>query len=58
MKLLHKRRGGHQPERGKEEKAIEAARSFYANGDSIELIAKSLGMTIEQVKDIVTEEVP
>ena len=43
---------------GKEEKAIEAARSFYANGDSIELIAKSLGMTIEQVKDIVTEEVP
>ena len=42
---------------GKEEKAIEAARSFYANGASIDLIAKSLGMTIEQVKAIVTNEV-
>ena len=42
---------------GKEEKAIEAARSFYANGASIELIAKSLGMTIDQVKAIVTSEV-
>ncbi|MBO4704642.1 MAG: hypothetical protein J5647_02780 [Spirochaetaceae bacterium] len=42
---------------GKEEKAIEDARSFYANGASIELIAKSLGMTIEQVKAIVTSEV-
>ncbi len=42
---------------GKEEKAIEDARSFYANGASIDLIAKSLGMTIEQVKAIVTNEV-
>lgn len=42
---------------GKEEKAIEAARSFYTNGASIELIAKSLGMTIDQVKAIVTSEV-
>ena len=38
-----------------EEKAIEAARSFYANGASLELIAKSLNMTIEQVKEIVCE---
>ena len=36
-----------------EQKAIEDARSFYANGASIELIAKSLGMTEEQVKEIV-----
>ena len=40
---------------------IEAARSFYANGASIELIAKSLKMTVEQVteivKDVVREEV-
>ncbi len=38
---------------GKQEKAVEAAKSFYANGVSIELIAKSLGMTCEQVEDIV-----
>ena len=43
---------------GKQEKAIEDARSFYANGASIELIAKSLHMTIEQVKEIVQDVVP
>ena len=40
---------------------IKAARNFYANGASIELIAKSLKMTVEQVseivKDVVREEV-
>ena len=41
-------------EKGKEEKAKEAAISFYKNGVSIELIAKSLDMTIEQVKQIVS----
>ena len=39
-------------------KTIEDAKSFYSNGVSIELIAKSLGMTQEEVleitKDIVT----
>lgn len=40
---------------GEKKKAIEAAKSFYSNGASIELIAKSLNMSIEQVKDIVTE---
>ena len=40
---------------GREQKAVEDARSFYANGASIELIAKSLGMTIEQVKEIVSD---
>lgn len=34
-------------------KAIEDARNFYANGASIELIAKSLKMTEEQVRKIV-----
>ena len=43
-------------EAGKEAKAIEDAKSFYANGASIELIAKSLNMTIEQVKEIVCDE--
>ena len=42
---------------GRMEKAIEDARSFYANGASIELIAKSLNMTIEQVNEIVKEPV-
>ena len=40
---------------GEQNKAIEAARSFYANGVSVELIAKSLNMTIEQVKKIISD---
>ena len=42
---------------GSQQKAIEDARSFYANGASIELIANSLKMTIEQVKEIVKDVV-
>ena len=38
---------------GQEAKAIEAAKSFYANGVSVEIIAKSLKMTQEQVLQIV-----
>ena len=44
-------------EAGAQEKAEEAARSFYANGVSIELIAKSLHMTEEEVREIVNEPV-
>lgn len=40
---------------GSERRAKEDARSFYSNGASIELIAKSLKMTIEQVKEIVKD---
>ena len=43
---------------GRAEKAIEAARNFYANGASIELIAKSLNMTSDEVKEIVKDTVP
>ena len=43
---------------GQQQKAIEDARSFYANGASIELIAKSLKMTEEQVREIVNKTVP
>ena len=42
---------------GKQEKAVEAAKSFYANGVSIELIAKSLDMTCEQIEEIVRDTV-
>lgn len=42
---------------GKEAQAIEDAKSFYANGVSIELISKSLKMTPEQVKEIVKDVV-
>ena len=41
---------------GAQQKAEEAVCSFYANGVSIELIAKSLNMTVEQVKEIVSEK--
>ena len=45
-------------EAGAEQKAVEAARSFYANGASIELISKSLNMTPEQIKEIVKDLMP
>ena len=41
-----------------DDKAIEDVRSFYANGASVELIAKSMKMTEEQVLKIVKEQVP
>ena len=42
---------------GEEKARREDARNFYANGASIELIAKSLKMTEEQVKEIVKDVV-
>ena len=39
---------------GERKKAVEAAKSFYANGVSVDIIAKSLGMTQEQVQEIVS----
>ena len=42
-------------EDGRKEKAVEDARSFYANGVSLEIIAKSLGMTKEEVEEIVKD---
>ena len=45
-------------EEGMQQKAIEDAKSFYANGASIELIAKSLRMTVEEVQEIVKDVVP
>ena len=45
-------------QQGIQQKAIEDAKSFYANGVSIELIAKSLKMTEEQVQEIVKDVEP
>jgi len=39
--------------RGSQQKAIEAAKSFYANGVSVDIIAKSLNMTVDKVMEIV-----
>ena len=44
-------------EAGEQKKAEEAARSFFANGVSIEIIAKSLNMTENQVREIVNAPV-
>jgi len=41
---------------GREEMGVESAKNLYANGVSVEIIAKSLGMTEEQVKEIVSAE--
>ena len=43
---------------GAQKKAEEDAKSFYANGASIDLIAKSLHMTENQVRELVKETVP
>ena len=42
---------------GRLEQAVEDARSFYANGVSVDIIAKSLHMTEDQVREIVNEPV-
>ena len=42
---------------GAQLKAIEDAKSFYANGVSVEIIAKSLKMTQEQVLQIVRSKI-
>ena len=51
------RQKAYEYKRGKADAKIEDAKNLYANGVSVELIAKSLGMTIEQVKEIVKENV-
>jgi len=42
-------------EAGTQQKAVEDARSFYANGASIELISKSLNMPVDKVRKIVAD---
>ena len=41
---------------GAEENARENAINFYKNGVSIEVIAKSMNKTIEEVQDIVSSK--
>ena len=41
--------------KGDQERAFETAKNLYANGVSIDIIAKSLGMTIEEVQEIVSD---
>ena len=48
--------GDERAAQGAHNKAIEAARSFYAYGVSVEIIAKSLNMSEEQVKEIVLDD--
>ena len=40
---------------GAKKQIIEDAKSFYANGASIELIANSLKITLDEVKEIVKD---
>ena len=42
---------------GRSEKAVEAAKNFYQNGVSIEIIANSLKMTVDEVNEIVKKKV-
>ena len=43
---------------GAEQKSVEAARSLYANGVSLEVIAKSLNISVERVREIVKTPMP
>ena len=45
-------------EEGREDQTIEAAKNFYKNGVSVELISKSLNISVEQVKELVKDIVP
>lgn len=40
-------------QQGARQQAVEDARSFFANGVSVEIIAKSLGMSVEEAQKIV-----
>ena len=42
-------------EKGMQQKTIEAVAGLYQNGVSIEVIAKSLNMTIEDVQKIINK---
>ena len=42
---------------GRSEKAVESAKNFYQNGVSIEIIANSLKMTVDEVNEIVKKKV-
>ena len=44
--------------KGEDKARREAARNFFANGVSIELIAKSLKMTVDEVREITKDVVP
>ena len=43
--------------RGEKRKEIEIVKNLYMNGASLELISKSVNMTIEQIQEIVKDVV-
>ena len=45
-------------EEGKDEKAREAAIGLYENGVSVEIIAKSLKLSEEKVREIIEQKIP
>ena len=42
-------------ERGKQEKALEAARNLLADGDSPEKVARCIGLPLEEVQKLAEE---
>jgi predicted transposase/invertase (TIGR01784 family) len=44
-------------EQGQQKKAIEVAKNLYENGVSVEIIAKSLNMSEEKVREIIEQNV-
>ncbi len=44
-------------EQGQQKKAIEVAKNLYENGVSVEIIAKSLKMSEEKVREIIEQNI-
>ena len=45
-------------QQGMKKQAVEDAKNFYANDVSIEIITKSLNITLEEVQEIMKDIVP
>lgn len=56
--MTYLRQRAYDLEEGREEGREEAAKSFYKNGASVELIAKSLKMSVEQVQKLTKGIIP
>ena len=42
-------------ELGKQEKTIQIVKAFYQNGCPLDLISKSTGLSVEEIKNIISE---
>ena len=51
------RQKAYEYQKGKQEAKLEDARNLYANGVFIDIIAKSLNMSIDEIEQVLSETV-